>query len=590
MKYQKILGLVATAGLFLAGCTTDSDTQNTWFSDPSAVRISASVGSTFTRSNPTAGLDEGLKSFNSGDKIGVTSGGTSVIYSFDGTDWLPGSNTDYLVWDTKNMSFQCWYPADGKNSFEKGYIQADQSDAQKIVNSDYMAAEIKPASIPEDKVLKVELERKTARLTLNISHFNAQFADVAKIDHVNIISKASTDADEASTVTINPFPVAGEASEIGKVGTTYTALVAPGAIEAQLYLPSGEAATTPLVVKTSALEAGKSYTYNLIVGKDAVTIDDMTVAEWKPGETTGGVALERPDYLTFTADAYQYFRMACTGEYELSGLEYSVNFGEWKKYTSGISVTFGGKYGDLRLRGTSVTGTAENETKYATISLSRDVKVKCTGDIRTLLDYNDYKNVNTSNARFCYLFYKCNVLTSVPKLPAKDLADRCYHNMFAECTAIEKAPELPATKLKEYCYYCMFDGCTALTEVPDLPAEDLPEQCYHWMFLGCKELVKGPKISAATISQYSCYGMFSSCAKLSSVALLMPNDEIEKNVRYGLQNWLGDNTGTSATTRTLVVKDKAAYDALKSNSYLPSQWQIGSSCTVLNESGSPITE
>ena len=590
MKYQKILGLVATAGLFLAGCTTDSDTQNTWFSDPSAVRISASVGSTFTRSNPTAGLDEGLKSFNSGDKIGVTSGGTSVIYSFDGTDWLPGSNTDYLVWDTKNMSFQCWYPADGKNSFDKGYIQADQSDAQMIVNSDYMAAEIKPASIPEDKVLKVELERKTARLILNISHFNAQFADVAKIDHVNIISKASTDADEASTVTINPFPVAGEGGEVGKVGTTYTALVAPGAIEAKLYLPSGEAATTPLVVKTSALEAGKSYTYNLIVGKDAVTIDDMTVAEWKPGETTGGVALERPDYLTFTADAYQYFRMACTGEYELSGLEYSVNFGEWKKYTSGTSVTFGGKYGDLRLRGTNVTGTAENEKKYATISLSRDVKVKCTGDIRTLLDYNDYKNVNTANARFCYLFYKCAALTSVPKLPAKDLADRCYHNMFAECTAIEKAPELPATKLKEYCYYCMFDGCTALTEVPDLPAEDLPEQCYHWMFLGCKELVKGPKISAATISQYSCYGMFSRCAKLSSVALLMPNDEIEKNVPYGLQNWLGDNTGTSATTRTLVVKDKAAYDALKSNSYLPSQWQISSSCTVQNENGSPITE
>ena len=590
MKYQKILGLVATAGLFLAGCTTDSDTQNTWLSDPSAVRISASVGSTFTRSNPTAGLDEGLKSFNSGDKIGVTSGGTSVIYSFDGTDWLPGSNTDYLVWDTKNMSFQCWYPADGKNSFDKGYIQADQSDAQKIVNSDYMAAEIKPASIPEDKVLKVELERKTARLTLNISHFNAQFADVAKIDHVNIISKASTDADEASTVTINPFPVAVEGGEVGEVGTTYTALVAPGAIEAKLYLPSGEAATTPLVVKTSALEAGKSYTYNLIVGKDAVTIDDMTVAEWKPGETTGGEALERPDYLTFTADAYQYFRMACTGEYELSGLEYSVNFGEWKKYTSGNYVTFGGKYGDLRLRGTNVTGTAENEKKYATINLSRDVKVKCTGDIRTLLDYNDYKNVNTANARFCYLFYKCAALTSVPKLPAKDLADRCYHNMFAECTAIEKAPELPATKLKEYCYYCMFDGCTALTEVPDLPAEDLPEQCYHWMFLGCKELVKGPKISAATISQYSCYGMFSSCAKLSSVALLMPNDEIEKNVPYGLQNWLGDNTGTSATTRTLVVKDKAAYDALKSKSYLPSQWQIGSSCTVLNESGSPITE
>ena len=565
MKYQKILGLVATAGLFLAGCTTDSDTQNTWFSDPSAVRISASVGSTFTRSNPTAGLDEGLKSFNSGDKIGVTSGGTSVIYSFDGTDWLPGSNTDYLVWDTKNMSFQCWYPADGKNSFDKGYIQADQSDAQNIVNSDYMAAEIKPASIPEDKVLKVELERKTARLTLNISHFNAQFADVAKIDHVNIISKASTDADETSTVTINPFPVAGDASEVGKVGTTYTALVAPGAIEAKLYLPSGEAATTPLVVKTSALEAGKSYTYNLIVGKDAVTIDDMTVAEWQPGETTGGVALERPDYLTFTADKYTYLQIKRTGEYVVSNLEYSVNFGEWKEWTASTSyVEFGGSR-NLRLRGTNKYGTAESSSKYATFSIGGDYgeeRVQCTGDIRTLLDYTNYKNVDTGNARFCRLFYNCKKLTTAPKLPATKLADYCYTYMFGYCVKLEKAP--------------------------DLPAKDLPQGCYYNMFYECKELVTGPKISATKMSKSSCLWILVNCPKLSSVTLLTPSDQM--NAERALGDWLGGNTGKSATTRTLVVKDKAAYDALNSNSYLPSQWQIGSSCTVLDESGSPITE
>lgn len=564
MKYQKILGLVATAGLFLAGCTTDSDTQNTWFSDPSAVRISASVGSTFTRSNPTAGLDEGLKSFNSGDKIGVTSGGTSVIYSFDGTDWLPGSNTDYLVWDTKNMSFQCWYPADGKNSFETGYIQADQSDAQKIVNSDYMAAEIKPASIPEDKVLKVELERKTARLILNISHFNAQFADVAKIDHVNIISKASTDADEASTVTINPFPVAGEDGEVGEVGTTYTALVAPGAIEAKLYLPSGEAATTPLVVKTNALEAGKSYTYKLIVGKDAVTIDDMTVAEWKPGETTSGEALERPDYLTFTADRGTYLQIKRTGEYVVSGLEYSVNFGEWKEWTASTPyVEFGGSR-NLRLRGTNRKGTAESSSKYATFSIGGDnsePRVQCTGDIRTLLDYTNYKNVDTGNARFCYLFYNCKKLTTAPKLPAMKLADYCYTYMFTYCENLETAP--------------------------DLPAKDLPQGCYSEMFYNCKNLVTGPKISATKMSKLSCQWMLVNCPKLSSVTLLTPSDQM--NAESALGRWL-ENSGTSATTRTLVVKDKAAYDALKSKSYLPSQWQIGSSCTVLDESGNPITE
>jgi PBP1b-binding outer membrane lipoprotein LpoB len=49
MKYQKILGLVATAGLFLAGCATDTDTQNAWFNDSNAVRISASVGNATTQ-------------------------------------------------------------------------------------------------------------------------------------------------------------------------------------------------------------------------------------------------------------------------------------------------------------------------------------------------------------------------------------------------------------------------------------------------------------------------------------------------------------------------------------------------------------
>ena len=63
MKYQKILGLVATAGLFLAGCATDTDTQNAWFNDSNAVRISASVGNATTRSNPTATDDAGLTSF-----------------------------------------------------------------------------------------------------------------------------------------------------------------------------------------------------------------------------------------------------------------------------------------------------------------------------------------------------------------------------------------------------------------------------------------------------------------------------------------------------------------------------------------------
>lgn len=607
MKYQKILGLVATAGLFLAGCATDTDTQNAWFNDSNAVRISASVGNATTRSNPTATDDAGLKSFNNGDKIGISNSGSSLTYTFDGTNWTPG-NSEYLVWDTKNLTFQCWYPADGKNSFEYGYIQEDQSDADKIVKSDYMAAETTPETIPSDKVLTVQLKRKTARLIFKIQHFNDQFTASAKINNLSIVSKATTDVSETATVNITPLQT-GE----GAIGSTYTALVAPGSIEANIKVSDGGTISDPLVVKTGGLEAGKSYTYNLIVGKKAVTIADVKVADWQSANISEKqeTAEEIPPYVTFTADEWHYFCLTGQNGYVLTDLEYSVNFGEWKKCISGRSVQFGGKFGNLRLRGTNVKGTAENATKYATITIEREGNVKCTGDIRTLLNYKNYKNVDTSNARFCYLFNKCNVLTSVPdlpatnlaaycysnmfeectsiaeapELPAKIMADHCYYYMFRKCTAIKKAPKLPAKKLAPSCYTDMFSGCTALTEVPDLLAKELPEGCYQSMFYSCKALVNGPTVSATKINKYSCYQMFESCEKLSSVKLLIPSDQMRTS--YGVDFCLSE-AGTAATSRTLTVKDKAAYDAMiKKDYYYPVLWKIGQ-CTVLDESGNKI--
>ena len=48
----------------------------------------------------------------------------------------------------------------------------------------------------------------------------------------------------------------------------------------------------------------------------------------------------------------------------LNGLEYSVNDGEWAEAASKV-ITFGGAYGNLRLRGKNVNGTAKSVTDYA---------------------------------------------------------------------------------------------------------------------------------------------------------------------------------------------------------------------------------
>ena len=530
MKYQKILGFVATAGLLLAGCATDSDNSNTWLSDPNAVHVSASVGSIFTRSNPAASDEAKQMSFNSGDVMGVSNNGTSLNYTYNGTDWQPG-NGSYLVWDASNLNFQCWYPADGKNSFSKGYIQEDQSNETEIAKSDYMTAATTLPKIPDSRQLNVTLVRKTARLIFTIQNFNDQFDASTKVNHIRIASKASTDAGESSIVNIKPL----QNGEGGK-GTTYTALVAPGSVEGKLYFSAEGTTETPLVVKTGTLEAGKSYTYNLIVGKNKVTIGNVTVAEWTPGEITGGKAEYNPDF-TFKADAEQKFKMITKGNYTISELQYSVNNGEWNDVVANEEVTFGGTNGDLRLRGTNTNGTASRWDAYSTIIFTNDVKVACTGDIRTLLDWRNYSTVNTQNARFCHLFQDCTVLTSAPELPAKELADNCYSDMFYGCTSLTSTPELKATKLAENCYFHMFYKCT----------------------------------------------------KLSTVTMLAPSDQISKTTICCF-DWLY-NAGTDETvsSRTLIVTDEAAYNALKSKYYLPTKWQIGN-CTVLDKDGKAITE
>ena len=605
MKYQKILGLVATAGLLLAGCATDSDNNNTWLSDPNAVHVSASVGSIFTRSNPT---DEAKQtSFNNGDVMGVSNSGTSLTYTFneDTKDWQPGSG-NYLVWDKSDLKFQCWYPADGKNTSSKGYIQEDQSNTDVIAKSDYMTAEVTDLKeIPGDRQLKVELERKTARLILNIQNFNDQFTADTKVDHVRIVGKKCTDASETSTIDIKPL----QNGEGGK-GTTYTALVAPGTTEGHLYFKTEGTTETPLVVKTGTLEAGKSYTYNLTVGKNTITINDVTVADWRNDKIEGGKAeLAKTPYLTFTAEGEQIFKMITEEDepYEISGLEYSVNNNDvWKKVVKNEEVTFGGNNGTLRLRGKNIAGTAKDGWNYATITFDKpEVKVTCTGDIRTLLDHESYKTVATDQARFCHLFENCKAITSAPDLPAETLADDCYSSMFYGCTSLKTAPKLPATTLADDCYFNMFSGCTALETAPTLSAETLKTYCYGYMFAGCTSLKTAPELRAtqlilgcyegmfrgcslesapelpATMLAQKCYAyMFQNCANLSSVTILASSDEIIKYY-YTCFYWLKD-AGTSAKSRKLIVLDEAAYNALETKSdYLSAKWKKGAINTTV---------
>ena len=587
MKYKKILTWACTAALFLTGCTTDTANNGRWMEDSNAVRIQASAGSTLTRSNPIA-TDEKQTGFNQNDMISVRNRNITVNYTFDGEKlWVP-ENDKYLVWDEKNLTFEAYYPCDDKNDFSVGYIKKDQRTLEALAQSDYMRITSNNLTeVPSDKLLRLELKRQTARLIFKIDHFNNEFSTEAKVTELKIDCPEKTNGETTDDWgPITPYQIGN-----GGVGTTYTALVIPGVIYAKLntsethsYLPDEE--PEALELETGELKAGYSYTYNLIVGKNKVTVGGVTVAEWTPGTPLPEGVAEEEDltpYVTMTAASKQTFVMKCAGNYTLPDLEYSVNNGTWKKVVADNPVVFGDEHGSLRLRGKCSNGTATDYQNYSWIDFGFSrVEVKCSGDIRTLIDHTAYETVATGNCSFISLFKNCSVLTSAPELPAKVLKESCYRQMFEGCTSLTQAPDLPATVLKESCYQSMFTGCTALVKVPKkLPAKELDNYCYESMFKGCTSLTKAPELRATKIME-GCYkSMFEDCKKLISVTMLATEYGYES-----LSGWL-DGAGTEAESRILKVNNWEAYKNIITN--LPPIWQRGSKCILWDKDGNKIT-
>lgn len=636
---NKTIKLLCTwaAGLLLAGCSSEADMSKLmdWQSNPDAVHFTASVDNATTRTNPAA-TNDAQKNFNNGDKVTLTNNGNQADYTYNGTSWVPAIADKYLLWDRSNLTFNCWYPAGGNNTATVGYLTADQSSTDLMAKSDYMNAE--KTLNTADEALNFSLERKTARLILKISAFTEQFESTPTIKQVRIVSKASTAAGETNTIDITPLTQKDE-GEIGGIGTTYTALVAPGKVVAKLYFTDNTSTEEPVTMTTNVTAAGNSYIYNLIVGKKKIEVTGIKAGSWTAasGTTTGDLICY--PYVTFKAEQAQTFKMTVKGSYNISGLQYSVNFDDWKDVVADEVVEFGGDKGDLRLRGkNNLNGTAASGTNYSEISFDdADVNVACTGDIRTLLDYENYENVATWSARFCSLFNGCTQLTAAPELPAEKLAVYCYTNMFRGCTSLEKAPDLPAmalapncyqwmfygciklkeapkleaTSLERGCYNGMFFGCTSLTTAPDLPATKLAISCYTSMFNKCSKLETGPKELPATELKENCYnnmfgsctslntvpklpvsklekgcysGMFFGCNNLSSVTMLATSDQITKD---NLMNWLGGAGKDVTTGRTLILNNQDAYDALKANRLISTNWQTGK-CTVKAADGTDI--
>ena len=518
------------AALSLAACSTNDIADITGNDGDNVVNVASAT-------RAAANNDAAIKSFHLVNLTQLdyydTKFEADYTYDANTTSWV--AENGQVLWcnikddndgRTTNYfeAFTPLYTPENNASYVSFTLPTDQSTAALLEAADWMTADTHGKK--EEGGISLEFKHKLSKLHFDVNA-KADATAMGSSDFKVINSSITPYYNNTSTP------------------TTIEAIVNP---RETAYTSNDELINITLGSETFSLKfpsditfaPGKQYNFTLNLGHDAVSISSVSVTDWTSATITtnddqafndSGI-----DYVTFSADSEQGFKFVVTIDNVLplpiEGFEYSVNNGPWIAIPgTGMTdfVTFGGNKGKLRLRGKSIanSGTYRVQSEvyttyygYAIVKFENEVKVTCSGDIRTLIDYENHF-VATNNARFMYLFKNCPQLTSAPKLPATDLADNCYFMMFGGCTSLATAPELPATDLADRCYANMFDGCKSLTKAPELPATKLAYGCYYFMFSDCSALTTAPEELPAKELANSCYnGMFCGCTSLTSAPQL----------------------------------------------------------------------
>jgi hypothetical protein len=296
MKISNYIGTFALVAM-LTACSTEEEQVHFAGNE---VKVDAAIGreSTFTRSNP-AGDEEKQSNFNDYDQIGISmNDGAARLYEMKNGIW-DVKDGEPLKWETEITEFMAFYPYSYGdklyNSFEKGHIIENQISKEGMALSDYMIADRSEASIPANRELDLYFLRKTARVIVDIqnSTFTNEF-DSPLVSGVTIFSQLEIPATQGADVTeIKPYKM-----DDSNPKSSWMALVAPNAEDASknfICIKVQETNTAddpkPYYVKgIPNLEEGNSYTYKLKIGKDRVTIENVTVAEWTDGTAISGGA------------------------------------------------------------------------------------------------------------------------------------------------------------------------------------------------------------------------------------------------------------------------------------------------------------
>ena len=295
MKTLKYIALAALT-CSLAACEQEDFTPSVQ-GDADAVKITATIGKLQTR----VSYAERNTTFDEGDQIKVVNklrtSKNVATYTLTDEEW---NTADPFVWSSTSLNqFEAWYPVTDGTSFDTFTIPTDQSSKQLLGAADWMTIGTKEIEKPSDKTLKLHFLHMLTKVTVNVTSWGSEYDGTDKtIEDVKIYSLATDIVQDREGLigqikTASLTPIAPLAD-----GNSYTAIVCPGLYSSdQKFMTFTVNGTDNLTVLANVsspieIEAAKHYTFNLTVGKDAVTISSVEVIPWAKKEINGGVAEE----------------------------------------------------------------------------------------------------------------------------------------------------------------------------------------------------------------------------------------------------------------------------------------------------------
>lgn len=287
MKTFRYFYLLAALTTFSA-CGNDDDEVQGQSSATNAdkVLINAVVdgNSLFTRSNPMGANDASQQTFNQGDKLAVGCGDElPVLYTMGADKNWATEGENGLVWAEsypEAVAYHAYYPAVASVSFNTFILPADQSSNEYITNADYMTGTTEISEKPADGVLKLNMNRRMARVIIKIAGVEEGLGSVTSLTVSSQYAAISPVNVEGPVKSITPYAMGND---------TYAALVIPGeGSNTETFVEVGTTTGgTRKITGIKPAEAGKSYTYDLYVGERGATLSDPIVEDWTEGTLQG---------------------------------------------------------------------------------------------------------------------------------------------------------------------------------------------------------------------------------------------------------------------------------------------------------------